>query len=737
MSDAIRRRDFLQTSTGVILSGSAVLAAATPSRGDSEQAGLFAGTAEVDISPQKLPVLASGGFLERMGTQLRDPLFVRGLVLNDGQTRLAIVVVDSLMMTREMLDGVKKKAAASTGIPAQNMLISATHTHTAPSVMGALGTGVDEDYAAFLPGKIVECIEKAAGAMEPARAGTDSVIDREDTNCRVWFRRPDRVGEDPFGNKTIRAMMHPGYQNPDYLGPCGPEDPELSVLSVVREDGSPLAVLANYSMHYFGTAPVSSDYFGLFAKMVGEDLSKQGGGKPCIAMMSHGTSGDQHWMDYSQPRKAIDMKTYARRVADRAIEAFKNTRHTKRVPLNVAETRLTLKRRLPDKEREAWARKLVEAMGDRTKPANRPEVYAKEQMYLLEKPERELKLQVLQIDDLVITAIPCEVYAITGLKLKMLTPYAKTMNIELANGAEGYIPPPELFPFGGYNTWPARSAGLETNAEPKIVDALLNLTGKLCGCSPNEIPATTGPGVNAVLDEKPIAYWPLDNIAGTQAEDRSSNKHNGTYEPGVAYFLEGPKVPGLARTDGPTRAAHFAGGRAAADCPLGDTYSMEMWIYNCLPNTARAVTGYFFSRAADGVKGAPGEHLGIGGTYRDGSLVGKLIFFNGDKRNEVVVGKIEIAPKTWHHVVLVRQGESVKAYLNGQATPDLEGQASPGCPIDETSVFIGGRSDNLFNFEGKICQVAVYDHVLAPKQIAAHHAAALDQSKLTAAKAVL
>ena len=458
----------------------------------------------------------------------------------------------------------------------------------------------------------MSALRRPAAALEPARVGCASVVDSEDTNCRVWIRRPDRIGEDPFGEKTIRAMMHPGYQNPDYLGPCGPEDPELSVLSAVREDGSPLAVLANYSMHYFGTAPVSPDYFGLFSKMVGEELSQSGNGKPCIAMMSNGTSGDQHWMDYSQPRKSVDIETYARRVADRAVEAFRKTRHVKRVPLAAAETILTIPRRLPDKEREAWARGIVEAMGERAKPANRPEVYAKEQIYLLNEPKRQVRLQVLQVGDVAIAAIPCEVYAITGLKLKAQGPFAKTINIELANGAEGYIPPPELHPFGGYNTWPARTAGLEPDAEPKIVEALLNLMGRICGCSPKPHPNTTGSAVNAVLADEPVAYWPLDNIAGTQAEDRSPNDRAGTYEPGVAYFLEGPEIAGLSRPDGPTRAAHFAGGRVAANCPLADTYSVEMWIHNCLPNDARAVTGYFFSRGANGVKGAPGDHLGIG-----------------------------------------------------------------------------------------------------------------------------
>ncbi len=723
MNDTIRRREFLTRSSAVVLAGSA--AAARVARADDRdgKSAILAGAAEVDISPPKLPVLASGGFLERMGAKLNDPLFVRGLVLGDGRTRIAVVVVDTLMMTREMLDDVKKKAAASTGIPTENMMISATHTHTAPSVMGALGTGVDEDYAAFLPGKIVECIEAAAGAMEPARIGWASVVDTEDTNCRVWIRRPDRIGEDPFGKKTIRAMMHPGYQNPDYLGPCGPEDPELGVLSVVRPDGSPLAAVANYCMHYFGTAPVSADYFGRFSKMVSEELSQQGGGKPCIAMMSHGTSGDQHWMDYSEPRKSIDIETYARRVADRAIEAFGITEHHDRVSLDAAETTLTLQRRLPNEQRETWARGLVEAMGERTKPANRPEVYAKEQMYILNEPERQVRLQVLRIGDLAITAIPCEVYAITGLKLKAQSPFAQTMNIELAGGGEGYIPPPELFPFGGYNTWPARTAGLETNAEPKIVAALLDLMGRICGCRPKPYAKTTGNAVDAVLADKPIAYWPLDNISGAQAENLAGQP--GTFESGVALFLDGPELPGLARSDGPTRAAHFAGGRVAANCPLGDSYSVEMWIYNCLPNDARAVTGYFFSRGPNGAKGAPGDHLGIGGTYGDGSLAGKLILFNGDQQDQLVVGKTDVPVATWNHVVLVRQGSQATAYLNGQTTPEFEGEVNPGCPANETGLFIGGRSDNLFNFEGKLCQVAIYDRVMTAAQVAAHYQAAV------------
>ena len=70
-------------------------------------------------------------------------------------------------------------------------------------------------------------------------------------------------------------------------------------------------------------------------------------------------------------------------------------------------------------------------------------------------------------------------FAITGLTLKAYSPLQPTFNIELANGAEGYIPPPEQHKLGGYTTWPARTAGLEVQAEPRIVEALLQLLEKV------------------------------------------------------------------------------------------------------------------------------------------------------------------------------------------------------------------------------------------------------------------
>jgi len=679
-----------------------------------------AGASVLDITPKEFPAIVSGGFLEQTAGGVNDPLHARAIVLDDGTTRLAIVVVDNLLMPRDLLDDAKQRAQETSGIPTDRMLISATHTHSAPSVVGALGTGVDEPYVKRLPGWIAQSIEKAAANLAPARVGWAVVQATDHTNCRRWILRPDRIGADPFEGQTVRAMMHPGYQNPNYVGPAGPDDPGLSVLAFQSPDGRPIALLANYSMHYYGAGPISADYYGRFCEQITQRIGAEDRDPPLVAVMSQGTSGDLHWMDYSRPAAPPGIDKYAEEVAEIAHGAYRSIEYHDWVPLGMAETTLALKRRTPDEARLAWARKIVAEMEGR-KPQNQPEVYAWEQIYLHEDPVREIKLQAVRVGELGMAAIPCEVYGITGLKIKAQSPLEPTFNYELANGAEGYIPPPEQHFLGGYTTWPARSAGLEVEAEPKIVETVLTLLEQVAGKPRSKPVDPQGSYAKAVLDSKPIAYWRLSELTGPQAADVSERASPGVYEPGVAFYLEGPQSPGFCGAGHVNRAAHFAGGRIKAQlAELGSRYSVELWFWNGMPADARAVTGYLFSRGVDGAKGAPGDHLGIGGTHEGTDAQGRL-FFNGDDFEQVAVGTTEIELRTWNHVVLVRDGEQVTVYLNGRADPEITGRATPGCGPD---VFLGGRADNLFNFEGKIDEVALYHRALTAQEAAEHLAAA-------------
>ena len=729
-SSGLQRRCLVALSLAMLLAGLSsppARAAAAP----GPVASFRAGARSIDISPTGFPVRVNAMFTERTATAITDPLYAKALALDDGTNRVVLCVVDTCMIPRDLIEQAKAEASRSTGLPMDRMLVSATHSHSAPSAMGCLGSRVDPRYALFLPGRIAAAIRGAVENLAPARIGWAQGDDWEHTFNRRWVRRPDRVLNDPFGRPTVRANMHPGYESPDAVGPSGPVDPQLSVIALQRADGRPLALLANYSMHYYGSALLSSDYYGRFAAHVGALLGAE---DSFVGIMSQGTSGDLMWMDYGAPRREIGYDAYAREVAAKVARLVQNLQWRDSAPLKMAERRLPLGYRVPDDPRLAWARETAARLGDKL-PQTQPEIYALEAILLHDRPRTELVLQGLRIGELGIAAIPNEVFALTGLKVKRQSPFAATFNVELANGAEGYIPPPEQHKLGGYTTWPARTAGLEPNAEPRIVEAALSLLEEVAGRPRRPLLDPAGPYARAVLNAKPAAFWRLDEMVIPVAKD-SAGPHDAVLADGVALYLAGadgrighqpPEPAGTNAFSGAriNRAFHFAGGRLRASMPLPESYSVELWLWNGLPVDVRPVTGYFLSRGPDGDKAARGEHLGLGGTDRPG-MAGRLILFNGNERDELLVGRSVLALRAWHHVVLVREGGRVRVHLDGRVDPDLAGPLALTVPVVETSLFLGGRCDGMFNLEGKLDEIAVYDRALSAAEIAAHyHASAL------------
>jgi hypothetical protein len=694
-----------------------------------------AGAAAVDVTPEKFPVIVVGSMLSRTATEVHTRLFAKAIVLDDGKIRVAIVVVDTCAMPRSLIDEAKALAAKSTGIPGENMLISATHTHSAPAVIGGLGTDPDPHYPPFLKVRLVEAIEKAAKNLEPARVGAAVGDAAPYTAVRRWVRRPDRVKDDPFGNPTVRANMHPGYQSPDATGPAGPTDPDLAVISFQSREGRPIALLANFSMHYYGAPSISADYFGLFSDRMKERIAPGDAapdGPPFVGIMSHGPSGDIWLRDYLQPaprKPPHDISSYTDALVNIAHEAYKTIKYRDDVTLAMAQTDLPLKFRTPDKQRLDWARGIVDAMEGRL-PKNTTEVYAREAIFLHEQQGASLILQALRIGDIGITAIPNEVYALTSLKLKAFSPLRPTVNIELANGSEGYIPPPEQHPLGGYNTWPARSASLEVHAEPKIVETLVRMLENVAG-KPRRQPAPTrGAAAQAVIQSKPISYWRMDEFCGPEAVD-VLDRHVGLYETGVLYHLDGPRSAQFNAPGEINRAPHFAGGRMRTRIPeIGKTYSVSMWFWNGMPSDARPVAGYVFSRGRDHALGAPGDHLGIGGTA---GHTGKLTFHTGDESDQVLGGRTVVQRWTWNHVVLVRGGDNVRVYLNGNPKPEIEALAKASIPPTVAQIFVGGRCDSDSTFEGRIDETAIYDRALTADEVTKLYRAATETTSVAKA----
>lgn len=674
-----------------------------------------AGTALVDVTPEKLPVLVNGGMLTKSADAVKTRVHARAIAVANGDARVVMVVVDSCMMPRPLLDEAKRVASERTGIPTSHLLMSATHTHSAPSCMGALGTRADPEYVPFLTQKLVEAVELALGSLEPARVGFGKIDANEYTALRRWIRRPDRKADDPFGNPTGRANMHAGRVWDDATGESGPEDPDLALVSIQTRDGRPLAVLANFSMHYFGDQALSSDYFGLFAEGLKARLAP--GDDRFVGIMSHGCSGDIWRRDYTKPEgermEDITIEAYAEALVEKAMKAQAEIVYDSAAEVAMAESRLDLAYRVPDKQRLEWAQRIVDAMGDRMDPKDQQEVYAKEQIILHERQRAEVVVQGLRIGDIGIATTPCETYAITGLKIKAASPLKHNLVIELANGGDGYIPPVEQHLFGGYNTWPARSAGLEVEAEPKITAAAIGLLEKVAGESRRGHELSRGPAAKAIADLKPAAWWRMDEFSGPLAIDSSGNHRDAVYEPEVTYFLEGPRSDYFCENGEKNRAAMFVGARMRGRVSgLGDGYSVSMWLWNGLPTDARETAGWLFSRGHDHGLGRAGDHLGVAGA---GPNAGKLVFFSGSDPATAVYGKSEIPRWEWRQVVGVREGEMVRIYLNGELEIETKAPAELTPEVDR--FFLGGRSDGASNWEGRLDEIAVFDRALTADEV--------------------
>jgi len=461
-----------------LASGACAAAAGAADGGRVFRAGAFA----IDVTPRNLPVIVNGGMAERTAEKVVDPLHARCLVLDDGRTQVAIAVVDNCLIPRALLDEAKAAARERTGIPTERMLISATHCHSAPSVCPALGSGVEEAYAAYLASRIAEGIAEAQKRLRPARVGWGVDRDPKNVFCRRYLMKPGTARTSPFtGHTDDQCQMNPGYENPNAAKRAGPVDDAVSVLSIQTRAGRPLALLANYSTHYAGAPALSADYFGVFARKIAEKIDAPDG---FVGIMSNGTSGDANCCDFNHPRRDFDRFTVGEDTAEAAFRAYQRIEYHDWVPLAMEERVLTLDVRMPSPDEVEEAKAYIEAHCKGRKPKALPEVYAWETVHLSRMPAtRQLRVQALRIGALGIAAIPCEVYGSTGLRLKEASPLAPTFTISLANGCAGYLPPPEQHQLGGYTTWRARSSCLETEAEPKIAACVLELLGRVAEAS--------------------------------------------------------------------------------------------------------------------------------------------------------------------------------------------------------------------------------------------------------------
>ena len=464
-------------------------------------APLEAGAATSNITPP-LGTKIVGGFAPYPAEHVHDELHARCLVLDDGQTRLALVVCDLLGLHRSVSVAARRLIEEETGIPPQNVLISATHTHSAGTALGSNRYANEQeldDYQRFVARRIADGVRRASNLLRPAEIAFTRVDVPEQVHNRRWRMRQGSVPANPFG-EIDQVQMNPPVRSPNLVEPAGPVDPTVSIIALREPGGRLISVYCAYSLHYVGgsgPAHVSADYFGMFCEALKRRQPDVDGDPPFVALLANGTSGDINNIDRLNPRSSRvpyqRMREVAEDVADKVHVALgKIESWQDRITLDARMHELQLAWRPVDGELLEWAAD-VEARAPRVPGGNlpvgakfateqefvRPLSYAGRVELLAEASGPALvPLQVLRIGDIAIGTSPCETFAEIGLEFKQRSPLADSFMVSLAHGYIGYLPTPRHFELGGYETWPGTNY-LEPQASVTMLDALIEMTTEI------------------------------------------------------------------------------------------------------------------------------------------------------------------------------------------------------------------------------------------------------------------
>ncbi|MBI1324735.1 hypothetical protein GC170_16330 [bacterium] len=427
------------------------------------------GSASVSITPDQ-PVALSGQMMTRVSNGVRSPVTATALALEsrDGEKLLdqaLLVSCDLVSISPEILAGVRERIKSDlTDFDSSKLVISATHTHTAP---------VLEEGKYEIP---------KDGVMQPAEY-SKFLIERVAEACkRAWTnRRPGKVGWG-LGHAVVaqnrrsiyadgRAVMYGPTDRADFRGIEGPEDQGVEVLCFWDMAGKLTATAVNIAcpaQEVEGNMTVDADIW----HEVRESLRAKHG-KELNVIAWTGAAGDQspHLMYRKKAeermrtlRKLNRLEELARRIVNGWQEAYEGAvqEQFEGVPLVHRVANLELPMRLvTDAEAAETRATIAKLSGD---PKNRRIVAWHQDV--LDRYERQksgtlepfrMELHVIRIGDVVVATNPFELYTQYGIQMKSRSPALQTFLVQLA-GHGTYLPTEAAVHGGGYSAIVASSA---------------------------------------------------------------------------------------------------------------------------------------------------------------------------------------------------------------------------------------------------------------------------------------
>ncbi|HZZ82260.1 MAG TPA: neutral/alkaline non-lysosomal ceramidase N-terminal domain-containing protein [Gemmataceae bacterium] len=443
-----------------------------------------AGAATSNITPPiGSPII--GGFNPFPSTHVHDELHARCLVLDDGKNKLVFVVCDLLGIDRVVSDEARAILQQDLGIPKENVLISATHTHSAASALGKdariLSDQMD-DYQRFVARRIVDGVKHAHNLLRPAHVGIGAAHAPEHVFNRRWYMKDGTIPANPFGGAD-KVKMNPPVGSPDLLEPAGPTDPQIPLIALREPDGKPIAVFATYSLYYVGgvgPGHISADYFAMFCDELKRLLKADAG---FVALLANGTSGDINNIDFRKSRGKRQpyeqMKFVADDVAHKVHAALAKIEYRDHATLAARYREPLIATRRPTPEQLAWAKKTIEEAPKNAKQKSLPTIYAERTLQMAKHPDKlKMPLQAFRIGDAAVASMPCEIFSEIGLEFKKRSPRQPAWLVSLNHGYYGYLPTPRQHALGGYETWLGTNR-LETAASDKMLESVLEMVQEL------------------------------------------------------------------------------------------------------------------------------------------------------------------------------------------------------------------------------------------------------------------
>jgi neutral ceramidase len=395
------------------------------------------------------------------------PNFVQGqegllqstaVVIRGDNKALCLIAADVLMMHRKWLDQVCSGIEKECGIPSENILINASHTHHAPTTVSIHGYEEDEEF----------CKRTIAAMLEAAKLANNQALGGN--ACQGYFR----LGQEATVGQNSRMLMKDGKifwigPRDEAVRPTDPFDVDLPVLAFRKPDGTNVSMLFNHSTHCIGTrtGKRSPSFYGLAAQELTEKL------KAPVVFFS-GAAGSTHNL-------TLDCNEMVVRIASAFEDTLEKVQPMESDRLASIKRELTFTMRTFDEQAEDQAvvdycRKYAPQVADKIIDVFRE---SRRQLKPHQGETRSMWIQAMQIGDVYVVGVPAEFFTVLGLEIKRRSPFRNTFVFGLSNDYVGYLPNRAGFQKGGYQTWTGLHSFTEVGTGEMVVEATLKLLNEL------------------------------------------------------------------------------------------------------------------------------------------------------------------------------------------------------------------------------------------------------------------